>query len=69
MLDASPDHLVAVGLTMMGFAVFGTGCLVRDVRRRWLRAFGLIDAPSCRCQVRPGAICDWCRPGAAGSGR
>ena len=63
MLD--PDHLTAAMLALLGTAVAFTGLAIPSVRARWAAA---ITGGGCqRCTVRPGAVCDWCRPGSGGA--
>ena len=63
MLD--PDHLTAALLAVLGIAVALTGISIPSVRARWAAA--LTGGGCQRCIVRPGAVCDWCRPGSGGA--
>ena len=57
--------LTALALALLGAAVAFTGLAIPSVRARWAAA---ITGGGCqRCTVRPGAVCDWCRPGSGGA--
>jgi hypothetical protein len=63
MLD--PDHLTALALAVLGAVVALAGISIPSVRARWAAA--LTGGGCQRCTVRPGAVCDWCRPGSGGA--